>query len=82
MGKQAERVMLLVTLARGTANLSNGIEVHDLSKLLNRAMQELPQAQQEVIDLAFFKRNELPRNRYDCLPNCPMVHRPFFTSSV
>jgi RNA polymerase sigma-70 factor (ECF subfamily) len=38
-----------------TANLSNGVEVHDLSKLLNRAMQELPQAQQEVIDLAFFK---------------------------
>jgi RNA polymerase sigma-70 factor (ECF subfamily) len=38
-----------------TANLSNSVVVHDVSKLLNRAMQELPQAQQEVIDLVFFK---------------------------
>lgn len=31
------------------------IELHDLSKLLGRAIRELPEAQQEVIDLAFFK---------------------------
>jgi len=34
---------------------SNQVEVHDLSELLKRAMQELPDAQKEVIDLAFFK---------------------------
>jgi RNA polymerase sigma-70 factor, ECF subfamily len=34
---------------------SNQVEVHDLSELLKRAMQELPEAQKEVIDLAFFK---------------------------
>jgi RNA polymerase sigma-70 factor (ECF subfamily) len=33
----------------------NQIEVNDLSKLLNRAIQVLPEAQKEVIDLAFFK---------------------------
>ena len=31
------------------------IELHDLSKLLSRAIRELPEAQQEVIRLAFFK---------------------------
>jgi hypothetical protein len=31
------------------------IELHDLSQLLSRAIRELPKAQQEVIDLAFFK---------------------------
>ena len=31
------------------------IELHDLSKLLSRAIRELPKAQQEVINLAFFK---------------------------
>ena len=31
------------------------IELHDLSKLLSHAIRELPEAQQEVIDLAFFK---------------------------
>jgi RNA polymerase sigma-70 factor, ECF subfamily len=34
---------------------SNQVEVHDLSVLLKRAIQELPAAQKEVIDLAFFK---------------------------
>jgi RNA polymerase sigma-70 factor, ECF subfamily len=38
-----------------TASTSNEIELHDLSKLLSRAIRELPEAQQEVIDLAFFK---------------------------
>jgi RNA polymerase sigma-70 factor, ECF subfamily len=38
-----------------TAPLSNQVEVHDLSELLKRVIQELPEAQQEVIDLAFFK---------------------------
>jgi RNA polymerase sigma-70 factor (ECF subfamily) len=37
------------------APTTNQIEVNDLSKLLNRAIQVLPEAQQEVIDLAFFK---------------------------
>jgi DNA-directed RNA polymerase specialized sigma subunit len=30
-------------------------EACDLSELLSRAVQELPEAQKEVIDLAFFK---------------------------
>jgi RNA polymerase sigma-70 factor, ECF subfamily len=34
---------------------SNQVEMHDLSELLKRAIQELPEAQKEVIDLAFFK---------------------------
>jgi RNA polymerase sigma-70 factor (ECF subfamily) len=34
---------------------TNQVEVNDLSKLLNRAIQVLPEAQKEVIDLAFFK---------------------------
>ena len=34
---------------------SNQVEVHDLSVLLKRAIQELPAAQKEVIDLAFFR---------------------------
>lgn len=34
---------------------SNQVEVHDLSELLQRAIQELPEAQKEVINLAFFK---------------------------
>ena len=37
------------------APATNEVEVNDLSKLLNRAIQELPEAQKEVIDLAFFK---------------------------
>jgi RNA polymerase sigma factor (sigma-70 family) len=38
-----------------TAPTTNQVEVNDLSKLLNRAIQELPEEQKEVIDLAFFK---------------------------
>jgi RNA polymerase sigma factor (sigma-70 family) len=38
-----------------TVSTLNEIELHDLSKLLSRAIRELPEAQQEVIDLAFFK---------------------------
>ena len=38
-----------------TSTMSNQVEVSDLSELLNRAIQELPEAQQEVIHLAFFK---------------------------
>jgi RNA polymerase sigma-70 factor, ECF subfamily len=34
---------------------TNQVEVNDLSKLLNRAIRVLPEAQKEVIDLAFFK---------------------------
>ena len=34
---------------------TNDVEVNDLSKLLNRAIQVLPEAQKEVINLAFFK---------------------------
>src|SRR5271165_5023626 len=34
---------------------TNQVEVNDLSELLNRVIQELPEAQKEVIDLAFFK---------------------------
>lgn len=42
-------------LAFETASTLNEVELHDLSKLLNRVIRELPEAQQEVIDLAFFK---------------------------
>ena len=38
-----------------TACTSNEVELHDLSKLLSRVIQELPEAQQEVVNLAFFK---------------------------
>jgi RNA polymerase sigma-70 factor, ECF subfamily len=38
-----------------TAPASNQVEVNDLSELLNRAIQTLPEAQKEVIDLAFFQ---------------------------
>ena len=37
------------------APTTNQVEVNDLSKLLSRAIQVLPEAQKEVIDLAFFK---------------------------
>jgi RNA polymerase sigma-70 factor, ECF subfamily len=37
------------------ATISSEVEVNDLSKLLNRVIQELPEAQKEVIDLTFFK---------------------------
>jgi RNA polymerase sigma-70 factor, ECF subfamily len=37
------------------APTTNQVEVNDLSKLLNRAIQVLPEAQKEVIDLTFFK---------------------------
>jgi RNA polymerase sigma-70 factor (ECF subfamily) len=42
-------------LACETSTMSNQIEVNDLSELLNRVIQELPDAQKEVIDLTFFK---------------------------
>jgi len=38
-----------------TSTMSNQVEVHDLSELLNRVIQELPEAQKEVVHLAFFK---------------------------
>jgi RNA polymerase sigma-70 factor (ECF subfamily) len=38
-----------------TATMSSEVEVHDLSKLLHRVIEELPDAQKEVINLAFFK---------------------------
>jgi RNA polymerase sigma-70 factor, ECF subfamily len=38
-----------------TAPTTNQVEVNDLSALLKRAIQELPEAQKEVVDLAFFK---------------------------
>ena len=38
-----------------TSTISSEVEVHDLSQLLNRVIQELPEAQKEVIQLAFFK---------------------------
>ena len=38
-----------------TVSMSDRVEAHDLSKLLHRVIQELPEAQKEVIDLAFFK---------------------------
>jgi len=34
---------------------TNQVELNDLSELLHRAIQVLPEAQKEVIDLAFFK---------------------------
>ena len=45
---------------------TNQVEVNDLSKLLNRAIRVLPEAQKEVIDLAFFKgmsQREIARKR-------------------
>ena len=38
-----------------TVTATNQVEVNDLSELIKRVMQELPEAQKEVIDLAFFK---------------------------
>jgi RNA polymerase sigma-70 factor (ECF subfamily) len=38
-----------------TSTMSSQVEIHDLSELLNRVIQELPEAQKEVVDLAFFK---------------------------
>lgn len=38
-----------------TARTDNEVEVNDLSELLSRAIQVLPEAQKEVINLAFFK---------------------------
>lgn len=38
-----------------TVTMSDRVETHDLSKLLHRVIQELPEAQKEVINLAFFK---------------------------
>jgi len=38
-----------------TATISSEVEVNDLSKLLMRVIQDLPEAQKEVIDLTFFK---------------------------
>jgi RNA polymerase sigma-70 factor (ECF subfamily) len=38
-----------------TVPATNQVEVNDLSELIKRVMQELPEAQKEVIDLAFFK---------------------------
>jgi RNA polymerase sigma-70 factor, ECF subfamily len=35
--------------------MSSQVEVHDLSELLDRVIQELPEAQKEVVHLAFFK---------------------------
>jgi len=45
---------------------TNQVEVNDLSKLLKCAIQILPEAQKEVIDLAFFKgmsQREIARKR-------------------
>jgi DNA-directed RNA polymerase specialized sigma24 family protein len=33
----------------------NAIEIQDLAPVIGRAIQHLPEAQQEVIDLSFFK---------------------------
>ena len=38
-----------------TSNMSSEVEVQDLSQLLNSVIQELPEAQKEVVNLAFFK---------------------------
>jgi RNA polymerase sigma-70 factor, ECF subfamily len=38
-----------------TTTNSSEVEVNDLSELLKRVIQELPEAQKEVINLAFFK---------------------------
>src|SRR5271168_2311658 len=38
-----------------TVTISERVEVRDLSKLLHRVIQDLPEAQKEVVDLAFFK---------------------------
>jgi RNA polymerase sigma-70 factor, ECF subfamily len=37
------------------SSASNAIEIQDLSQVLGRVIRQLPQAQQEVIDLSFFK---------------------------
>ena len=42
-------------LTNEIAPATNQVEVNDLSELLSRVIQELPEAQKEVIDLAFFK---------------------------
>jgi len=38
-----------------TITISNRVENQDLSELLHRVIEDLPEAQKEVIDLAFFK---------------------------
>ena len=38
-----------------TGTMTSEVEVNDLSKLLKRVIQELPEAQKEIIDLTFFK---------------------------
>ena len=38
-----------------TATMTSEVEVNDLSKLSKRVIQELPEAQKEVINLTFFK---------------------------
>ena len=43
-----------------TATMTSEVEVHDLSKLLHRVIAELPEAQKEEIDLAFFKGMSQP----------------------
>jgi len=48
------------------AHDTNQVEVNDLSKFLKRAIQILPEAQKEAIDLAFFKgmsQREIARKR-------------------
>jgi RNA polymerase sigma-70 factor, ECF subfamily len=42
-------------LVCGTSTSANDIEINDLSELLHRVIEALPEAQKEVIDLAFFK---------------------------
>lgn len=42
-------------LVCGVSNSANDIELNDLSELLHRLIDALPEAQKEVIDLAFFK---------------------------
>jgi RNA polymerase sigma-70 factor, ECF subfamily len=42
-------------LAYETVSTTNQVEVNDLSELLKRAIQILPEAQKEVINLAFLK---------------------------
>jgi RNA polymerase sigma-70 factor, ECF subfamily len=48
------------------STVSSQVEVHDLSELLNRVIQELPEAQKEVVHLTFFKgmsQREIAANR-------------------
>jgi hypothetical protein len=40
----------------------NAIEIQDLAPVIGRAIQQLPEAQQEVIDLSF---EDFPWNRQD-----------------